>query len=136
MKRGFTLIELLITIVLIGGLLALTAISIIKIKDDISDNLYDEKIEYIVAGAKEWGNDNLNSLNASSCTCVSVDSLISSGYLAGDDASRSNLDNPLETESLNNKYVCLKYVPSSALVSTSTVYDFEVTAEYKGETCN
>ena len=136
MKRGFTLIELLITIVLIGGLLALTAISIIKIKDDISDNLYDEKIEYIVAGAKEWGNDNLNSLNASSCTCVSVDSLISSGYLVGDDASRSNLDNPLETESLNNKYVCLKYVPSSVLVSTSTVYDFGVTAEYKGETCN
>lgn len=136
MKRGFTLIELLITIILVGGLLTLTTISIIKIKDDISENLYDEKIEYIIAGAKEWGNDNLNSLNASTCTCVSVDTLISSGYITGDDASKSNLDNPLESEALNNKYVCVKYAPSSAIVSTSTLYDFEVTAEYKGLTCN
>ena len=136
MKKGFTLIELLVTIVLIGGLLTLTAVSIIKIKDDISQNLYDEKIEYLVAGAKEWGNDNLNSLNATTCTCVSVDTLISSGYITGDDESKSNLTNPIETETLNNKYLCLKYVPSSTSVSTSTVYDFEITAEYKGETCN
>lgn len=136
MKKGFTLIEMLITIVLIGALLTLTTVAIIKIRGNIINNLYDDKIEYIESGAKEWGSDNLNSLNASTCSCVTVEILITSGYITGDEDNRSNLNNPLESQTLNNKYVCVKYAGSSNEYSSEQVYNTEVTAEYMGATCS
>lgn len=135
MKRGFTLIEMLITIVLIGVVLTLTTVSIVKIRNDMTNRLYDNKVGYIEAGAIDWGKDNLNSLNSTNCKCVSVDELISLGYITGDENKQSTLSNPLLGGNLNNKYVCVKYVETSATYNSSNVFNSDVTAEYKETTC-
>lgn len=133
-KLGFTLVEMLAVIILLGILITFTVVSIVEIRKDSIENLYNNKITYIETGAKEWGNDNLNLLS-SNCTYVEVSDLITVGYIAGDSENKLNLIDPrTEGATLNNECVCVKYVNVYENEDV-TVPRFQVTAEYSGTTC-
>ncbi len=136
MKKGFTLIEILITITLIGALLALTVISIMKIRANMLEKLYENKIVYIEEGAKEWGNDNLNLLNENTCKCIRVSFLIEEGYITGDKNNRNSLENPLDNTQLDNNYICVKYISEIISYESSGVFNAGVNTAYKGSTCS
>ncbi len=80
-KQGFTLIELLGVIILIGiiGLIAIPSITTL-IKNS-KERLYDSQVLIIESKAKDWSIENVDKLSETRCTCLSLEELISSGYI-------------------------------------------------------
>lgn len=117
-KKGFTLIELLVVIVLIALLSVMVAYSVNELDKNAKNDVYESKIELILAGAKKWGRDNLDSLT-SECTNesnVKIGTLISLDYLEGDNESKTQIIDPRTNESMNNKNVCVKYIDNKIIV--------------------
>lgn len=115
-KDGFTIIEVTVSIVLILLLAILVVPNLINMGDGAKDKMYDAKVEYALSGAYKYGKENVDILS-SECTGVSIGTLISKGYLTGDDDSGTNLVNPDTDESMNNIVICVYYVGGEVRVS-------------------
>ena len=134
-KDGFTLIEILVVVILLGILITFTSVSVIKIRKNTLNDLYKNKIKYIETSASEWGSDNLNLLNNNSCHYINVGFLITNGYAVGDNDNKTELLNPLDNNSLNEKCICLKYTNIYDGEDISTV-NYQVVAQYSDSTCS
>ena len=117
MKKGFTLIELLIVIALISIICLIVVPNIIETRKELLQKSLETKYKNIEAAALEYGMDNLNSLllnidsdsNYTICNYVSVDTLISRGYISGDNEDKTILKNPVDGGELNSLNVCINY---------------------------
>lgn len=124
MKKGFTLVELLIVIVLIGIISLIIVPNVIETRKKLLEESLETKYKNIESAAIDWAMDNLTSLslsidsennNYTICNYVSVDTLISRGYIAGDNEDKTILKNPVNDEELNNLNVCVRYDISKGL---------------------
>ncbi len=108
MKKGFTLVEMLIVVSLVAVLAVLVGASVVKIKKDATEKLYQNKVSYIESAAISWGEDNINLLS-DACNNVLVRTLISKNYINGEDEEKTIITNPLNGNSMNDMQVCVKY---------------------------
>ena len=121
-KNGFTMIELLAVL----GILALLTIVIVpnvsSLRQKTLQQTYDNKVNQVKIAAKEWGSDNLISVPPSvskvytdqstcdsDCVCVTIQELITEGYLAGDKNEKKTLTNPITNKEMNKLLVCVRY---------------------------
>lgn len=144
-RNGFTLIELMATIAILAIVTMIAVPTLTGIKNRAVKNALTSKINIIESAAKEYGNDNLvsipstyehnldqcrNNYNDSSltasckkdCLIVVVRTLIEQGYIIGDDATKTNLTNPVTNESLNNELVCIRFDSTNAMQRKMVAY--------------
>lgn len=108
-KNGFTIIEITVSITLILLMAILVVPNLINMGDGAKDRMYEAKVEMALSGAYKYGKENVDSLS-NSCTGVTIGTLISKGYVDGDDENGTNLINPITDESMNNVVICVYYV--------------------------
>ena len=108
-KKGFTIIELVSVIIILLLLTALISPNLIKMTSKRKQDVYENKVKFIESAAASWGERNLEFLNNSTCTCVKVSTLISGGFIAGDDKQKANVTDPRTGESMNLVNICVKY---------------------------
>lgn len=142
MKKGFSLIELMAVIALLGIIITLTSISVIHLKKNTDQKLYNDKVKYIENGAIKWGNNNLNLLNENTCKNVSISILIEEGYIDGDTDNNTKLLIPGSNDYFDGN-VCVKYenihsdISNLSSYANSNGYDsyanYEVTVKYVEE---
>ncbi|MDD2378111.1 MAG: prepilin-type N-terminal cleavage/methylation domain-containing protein, partial [Bacilli bacterium] len=103
-KQGFTLIELLGVIILMGiiGLIAVPSITTL-IKNS-KERLYDSQVLLIESKAKDWSVENIAMLSETRCTCLSLDELISSGYIE-----QSEIIDPRNSKNKMNGCISIGY---------------------------
>ena len=121
-KNGFTMIELLAVL----GILALLTIVIVpnvsSLRKKTLQQTYDNRVNQVKIAAKEWGSDNLISVPPSvskeytdqstcdvDCVCVTIQELITEGYLAGNKNEKKTLTNPITNKEMNKLLVCVRY---------------------------
>ena len=142
MKKGFTLVELIAVIVLLGLVMTITGIAVMNVKKNSNQTLCSQKVKYIESGAIKWGEDNLNNLS-SVCNNVLVGSLISDGYITGDDDTNNNLLVPGSNTYFSGP-ICVKYenITPDDINSYMEEYsyhdyrNYQITAKYQGTECN
>ncbi len=83
-KRGFTLTELLVVVALIGVLALLVVPNVMKVRSNINDRLYTEKIDYILSAAEMYASNNPDYFASGDSAQISVAQLIAAGYLKSD----------------------------------------------------
>ena len=142
MKKGFSLIELIAVIALLGIIMTLTSISVIHLKRNSDQKLYNEKVHYIEVGATKWGEDHLNLLSSDTCNNVLVSALINSGYISGDSDDNTKLLIP-GTNNYFEGSVCVKYENIHSDISDLSSYasnyeyddytNYQVTSKYNTE---
>ena len=108
-RRGFTIIELVSVIIILLLLTALISPNLIKMTKKRKQDVYDNKVKFIESAAVSWGERHLESLNKNDCTCVSIASLISGGFITGDDKNKNNVTDPRTGESMNSLDICVSY---------------------------
>ena len=101
MKKGFTFIEVLVTISLLSLLVLFVVPNLIKFSKDTKKDLYDTNIKNINASAREYANDNLDSLSNEVLT-IKVEDLVKGGYL-------DEVINPISDENMNKCEINLTY---------------------------
>ena len=84
-KKGFTLIELIGVMIIISILTILVIPTIVKVLKDNKNKLYYTQVDLIENAARLWGSDNDEKLSKSEVTYLSVDKLLSEGYIESDD---------------------------------------------------
>lgn len=100
-KRGFTLIELLAVIALLGVLATIAVTSAINISIKLKEKMYCEKIAFIENGAKQYGSDIIDSLDATGIT-LTVGDLVNKGVLKKDvDTPGSYIQDPRSKVSMD-----------------------------------
>ncbi len=107
MKKGFTLIELLAIIVVLG-IMSLIAFPIVNssIKNG-KEKAYNEQINRIINASKKWANKNIDLLSEDDDVYVSLDTLVSDGFLQK--SKSGNIINPKDG-SIMTGCVLIKYV--------------------------
>ena len=119
-KKGFTLLEIIAVIVILALLSLLAGVSINAVSDRVKTKSFCTKIQTIEAGAMQYGDDKKSSLftnsqpNVPGCrvsdkskeACVSVNTLITEGYLKNDIGTNDIVD-PRNKNSLMNKTIKL-----------------------------
>ncbi len=61
-KKGFTLVELLAVIVILAVVMLIGSVSIGTVRNRISKNMFETKLELAIGAAKKWGQDNKEEL--------------------------------------------------------------------------
>ena len=84
MKKGFTLIELMGTIALLGILSVIVVVGIDKVINDSKEELYNSQLELIKLHAENYLSDNQELKPESGSIYITLDTLITEGYIAGD----------------------------------------------------
>ena len=107
-KNGFTLIELMATLGIMAILTVILVPSILRMRDDVVNDAYENKKENIFTAAKDWAYDNLNDITiGGGCTTILVEKLIQDDYLPGDDDEKKVITDPRNGESMNKLEVCV-----------------------------
>lgn len=115
-KRGFTLIELLAVIVILAIVIAVAVPSTMSISNNIKENLYCSKIDFIENAAKLYGEDRRDSftsrytINGASYygKKVQVKDLVTSNYLKKDNSTSPYIEDPRnKNASLDNLYITI-----------------------------
>lgn len=83
-KKGFTLTELLVVIALISVLALLVVPNVMKVRNNINERLYSEKLDYILSAAELYASNNPDLFSEGDSTTVNVAQLIHNGYLKAD----------------------------------------------------
>lgn len=96
MKKGFTLIEILAVIVLMGILLTFLLPKLFSFSKKTESELFEQKIEKIKIEAREYGNDNIDSLKIEP-KIITVGELVNYGYLDGN----KNIKNPITNKDMS-----------------------------------
>lgn len=116
-KKGFTLTELVISIALLLLLAILVIPNLVNQDTKTKQKMYDERILLAKNAAYQYGLDNVDSLNSSTCTDVTIGTLINLKYLSATDDSGYIMENPLTGESMNNEIFCIKFIDNIVEVS-------------------
>ena len=132
-RKGFTLVEVMATIAILGILVILVTPSIIDIRKDMLQKIYDSRVSLIKNAALDYANDNLDqvpvsvntSLPDSSCLTVTIKKLIDDGYLAGSDNNKTEMHNPVTNENMNSKIVCIRYSDNDVMNRKLMAYIME-----------
>lgn len=106
MKKGFTIIEVVASIAIVLMITAIVMLSAAGISDRSKKQIYEEKINLALVKAKEYGNDNLDSLSTT-CKGVTIGDLINMNYLAEEE--NGQIYDPRTNESMNNIWICVTY---------------------------
>ena len=144
-KDGLTLVELLAVIAIIGILAVLISPAVISIRNNVLESTYQTRVSQIENAAKDYASDHINLIpqnipenevltdesfrnNAwkkdyDCCATVSVNYLISSGYLAATNSYTTNdgqekdnqILNPITGKSMNGMVVCFRYTSNDAM---------------------
>ena len=80
-KKGFTLIELLAVIAILAALVVLIGIQVTKITSKAKKDIKDSENDSIIKAAENWSAANMFAIDNGNCESISVDTLISEGYL-------------------------------------------------------
>lgn len=122
-KHGFTLVELLAVIAIMGILSVMITPAIINIRNDILERTRNSRESLIKTAALDWAADNIEQVPSnvsqnydgsqtscnSDCACILIGELINRGYLSGSDDNGNTITNPVTSENLNGKLVCVRY---------------------------
>ena len=144
-KDGLTLVELLAVIAIIALLAVMITPTVISVRNNVLESTYKTRVSQIETAAKDYASDHINLIpqnipsdevltdadfrtddykhDYSCCGTISVNYLISSGYLAAtnsytttDGTKKENqIINPITGESMNNMVVCFRYTSNDAM---------------------
>ena len=91
-KKGFTLVELLAVIAILGVVMSIGLVSVSSVRRKANDGMFRDKLDFVIAGAKAWGEDNRDSLyaDADKTMVKNVGFLITNGYIDTDEKYDSN----------------------------------------------
>ena len=95
-NKGFTLVELLVVLVIMAIISAIGFAGVTAVQKNIKKNLWEAKIELIISGAKNYGEDNKNKfketdtcrINGSEkeyCITKDVQFLLNNNYIKTDE---------------------------------------------------
>ena len=95
-KKGFTLVELLVVLVIMAIISAIGFAGVTAVQKNIKKNLWEAKIELILSGAKNYGEDNKNKLKETNicnvngeekeyCITKTVQFLLDNNYIKTDE---------------------------------------------------
>jgi len=107
MKKGFTIVEMICSIALILVLTLIVLQNFSKISEQNKQSIYESKIDLALSEAINYGNDNLDLLSNTCSHQITIDTLISKGYLEGE--KNNKLIDPRTNESMNNIIICVTY---------------------------
>lgn len=101
-KKGFTLVELLAVIVILGLLATVAVTSAINVSTKLKVKMYCEKVQLIESGAKQYGADIIDSLDATGIT-MTVGDLVKQGAIKKDeDTPGSYVQDPRDKSSMDS----------------------------------
>lgn len=151
-KRGFTLVELLAVIALLGFLAVLITPNIVNVRNSVVNSTLKSKLKGIHSAAIDYAEDRVNMVPSPvediytvgnytysrDCLQVKIGTLVELNYLAvstsyagsttsegtGEDLEkvRSEVINPATGESLNEKFVCVRYDSNKAVNRSLIAY--------------
>lgn len=95
-NKGFTLVELLVVLVIMAIISAIGFAGVSAVQKNIKKNLWEAKIELILSGAKNYGEDNKNKLKETNicnvngeekeyCITKDVQFLLDNNYIKTDE---------------------------------------------------
>ena len=95
-NKGFTLVELLVVLVIMAIISAIGFAGVTAVQKNIKKNLWEVKIELIISGAKNYGEDNKNKLKETNicnvngeekeyCITKTVQFLLDNNYIKTDE---------------------------------------------------
>ena len=95
-NKGFTLVELLVVLVIMAIISAIGFAGVSAVQKNIKKNLWEAKIELILSGAKNYGEDNKNKLKETNicnvngeekeyCITKTVQFLLDNNYIKTDE---------------------------------------------------
>ena len=121
-ENGFTMIELLAVLGILGLLAIVIIPNVSSLRKKTLKQTYDNRVNQVKIAAKEWGSNNLISVPSSvsreytdqntcddDCVCVTIQELITEGYLSGDKNEKKTLTNPITKKEVNKLLVCVRY---------------------------
>lgn len=113
-KNGFTLVELLIVIAIIAILSIIIVPSVLKINDNINDELYTQKVDNIETAAELYASNNPDIFNGATEVKIKVKDLIKGNYIEIDTNKGDNcadddgcVVNPKDKTSMNEKEIII-----------------------------
>ena len=123
-KKGFTLVELLAIIVILGIIITIVYPLVVSTINDAKKNAYTSQKEIVIKAAKLYYLDhveNLPDIGSSENRCVTIETLITDGYISSEELKSNysmikeekkliNPDNNTEISSVQVKYENNKYV--------------------------
>ena len=156
-KKGLTLVELLAVVAIIGILSIMITPGIISIRNNVLESTYRTRVSQIENAAKEYATDHINLIPSnipdsavlsendlknetyrSSCptdysATISVNYLISSGYISGTNSyttsdgqvKENQIINPKTGETMNNMVVCMRFSSRDAMKRELLAYLLE-----------
>ena len=93
-KKGFTLMELLAVIIILGIISTIGLVSVASVRRKANDGMFRDKLDFVIAGAKNWGEENKNIVyNSNSTIEETVGELIAGGFIESDDNNQIIYDN-------------------------------------------
>ena len=94
-KKGFTLMELLAVIIILGIISTIGLVSVASVRRKANDNMFRDKLDFVIAGAKNWGEENKNILYTDRDGIIEkkVSELINGGFIESDDNNAIIYDN-------------------------------------------
>jgi prepilin-type N-terminal cleavage/methylation domain-containing protein len=128
-KNGFTLVELLAVLVILALLITIAVPNVIKISQTIKVNMFCQKVTYIEAAAKLYGQDHFDDLSADKPINIKVSDLVNYGYykkasdkcVVGDSANPCVLD-PRDNSMLDNNEIALVLASNKKTVKATYIY--------------
>lgn len=105
-KKGFTIIEVVASIAIVLFITAMVIYNVAGMSDKSKNEIYKDKINLALIKAKEYGNDNLDSLTTS-CKGITIGDLINMNYLAEEE--NGKIYDPRTNESMNDIWICVIY---------------------------
>ena len=84
-NKGFTLIELLAVIIVLGIIVFLIFPNVSKTIEESREKAYARQISILEQAAQKYVKENIDKVSTEQNTCISIDTLISSGYIAAKD---------------------------------------------------
>lgn len=135
-NKGFTLVELLVVLVIMAIISAIGFAGVTAVQKNIKKNLWEAKIELILSGAKNYGEDNKNKLKETNicnvngeekeyCITKTVQFLLDNNYIKTDEEdndgkaiiTNDTLDEDDSNYIVNNKEVKI-YLEDNTIYAT------------------
>lgn len=135
-NKGFTLVELLVVLVIMAIISAIGFAGVTAVQKNIKKNLWEVKIELIISGAKNYGEDNKNKLKETNicnvngeekeyCITKTVQFLLDNNYIKTDEEdndgkaiiTNDTLDEDDTNYIVNNKEVKI-YLENNTIYAT------------------
>lgn len=84
-NKAFTLVELLAVIVILGIIAFLIFPNVSKTIEESREKAYARQISILEEAAQKYTKEHIDAISEENSTCISIDNLISSGYISAKD---------------------------------------------------